>query len=483
MGNFGILGISIFMAFSASVAMAGPSDFELITVPVDGSPCSKACLPGVCRYQGGVEQCVLKTSTDPQANSNTNTNANTEQNTGGNTSATMTTADCLSQMSQLVDKCTTQEDSTSHSCNDSEDPTMNSTLNTLQQAAVVLGQQTASSVTAACSKMAGLSEAANAAVAAYQANCSAAINSCNSACASAVSFWNKQKGCAEQVSATMVGPPQVPPTTLYDRAKDSMKACQGFNAKAQQAQQAVQNYAMTAANAAHCADSTSGTPTPQLCQQNPNLEGCSAINMDCSNAAMASNKVCICSKNPNDPTCLATQSASVNSQSNGTDMASKVSTTSGGDIGDLGATPDIAQGKLPTDGADAPIDGKQGAGVSFGNSTGNDVAAATKKVAADGKEAANGSSVNSGFYGGGSGGSFGSYGSDSSGSSSNFMQRMGSALKKGTSDLRQFLPGGQLDPRRGLAGASGPDGITGPNSNIWEKIQNRYQVVRPTLIP
>jgi hypothetical protein len=35
-----------------------------------------------------------------------------------------------------------------------------------------------------------------------------------------------------------------------------------------------------------------------------------------------------------------------------------------------------------------------------------------------------------------------------------------------------------MDPRvnRGLAGITGPDGITGPHTDIWKKIQNRYQV-------
>jgi hypothetical protein len=50
-------------------------------------------------------------------------------------------------------------------------------------------------------------------------------------------------------------------------------------------------------------------------------------------------------------------------------------------------------------------------------------------------------------------------------------------------DLKQFLPGGQMDPSRGLAGAAGPDGITGPNSDIWKKIKMRYYSVTPSLLP
>ena len=61
--------------------------------------------------------------------------------------------------------------------------------------------------------------------------------------------------------------------------------------------------------------------------------------------------------------------------------------------------------------------------------------------------------------------------------------RFTKAIGTNKPDLRQFLPGGRLDPNRGVAGSSGPDGITGPHSNIWQKVQNRYKVVSPSLIP
>jgi hypothetical protein len=34
-----------------------------------------------------------------------------------------------------------------------------------------------------------------------------------------------------------------------------------------------------------------------------------------------------------------------------------------------------------------------------------------------------------------------------------------------------------------VGGRVGIDGITGPNSNIWQKVQNRYQVLKDTLHP
>ncbi|GIL16685.1 MAG: hypothetical protein BroJett040_04360 [Oligoflexia bacterium] len=50
-------------------------------------------------------------------------------------------------------------------------------------------------------------------------------------------------------------------------------------------------------------------------------------------------------------------------------------------------------------------------------------------------------------------------------------------------DWRKFLPGGQYDPRRGIAGVTGPDGITGPATNLFDKVHNRYGAVGHTLKP
>jgi hypothetical protein len=59
----------------------------------------------------------------------------------------------------------------------------------------------------------------------------------------------------------------------------------------------------------------------------------------------------------------------------------------------------------------------------------------------------------------------------------------GGASSNAAVDLKKFLPGGQMDPARGIAGISGPDGITGPNSNLWEKVNIRYQEFSANLLP
>lgn len=92
--------------------------------------------------------------------------------------------------------------------------------------------------------------------------------------------------------------------------------------------------------------------------------------------------------------------------------------------------------------------------------------------------------VTAGFYGagGGAGGSLGGRGG--SGGAGGYGGQRAANGAAGGPDLRAFLPGGKYDPRqRGIAGATGVDGITGPHTNIWHKIQNRYQATSPTLLP
>lgn len=397
------------------------------------------------------------------------------------TSSSASATTCNTQMQALIQKCNESTSEAQNSCDDSQ----NTGLAQAQQAAVGIGSVVSQSVAAACSAMGKISQTANAAVAGYQMNCSASVSSCSSDCAAAMSYYNSTKGCS--VDPSLVGPPGPPNTAFKTQITETQKVCTGLNAKVQQAQQALNNFMATTLQAQNCDSLTSGTSsvTTELCLQNPSLAGCSAINMDCSNAAMASNKVCICSKNPNDPSCLATQSASNMTTSASTTPGLTSSSASAGDLGDLGSTPEIAQGKMPTSGNDAPIDGKQGAGAALGGNSADGAAAGAAKKAT-GEAAAAEAGVNAGFYGGGSGGgSFGGSGGGGSGDPLNrFAMAAGAAGKKDGVNLRQFLPGGNMDPRaRGLAGISGPDGITGPHSDIWQKIQNRYQVVGPSLMP
>lgn len=390
---------------------------------------------------------------------------------------------CSSEMQALLDQCQTQVSETSYSCDEKNDSGMSSVANTASQLSLMFGQQTAGSIQAACSKMASFSAAANAAVAAYRMNCQSSISSCHSTCEQAVQFAQQNTSCLDAAEGGNGISRQ-----MLASAERTAERCNEFESKVQEANQAINNFAGTMQNAAQCSAATAGDSTqlPELCKANPSLPGCDAVAaVDCTNPAMSGNKVCVCAKNPTDPICMGENSAGGSTIYSSTNPTSRLSTQgveAGG--GDLPGLPPIAAGKPGSGGAGEAVDGKQGGGAgisSLGGSGGGSSAAGG--AGEEGLE--DGLQVNAGFYGGG--GSFG--GSGGGGGRGEYngpggAKVPGAVKGKNGPDLSKFLPGGKYDPKlRGLAGNGGPDGITGPHSNIWQKIQNRYRVMSPTLLP
>lgn len=102
-----------------------------------------------------------------------------------------------------------------------------------------------------------------------------------------------------------------------------------------------------------------------------------------------------------------------------------------------------------------------------------------------GQQAANkGLNWGKGYMGGGSGPGFGGGpGGNGDPSQGGGNKVGGQPGVNGGPDWRKFLPGGQYDPRRGIAGVTGPDGITGPATDLFGKVHNRYGAVGHTLKP
>lgn len=377
---------------------------------------------------------------------------------------------CAAKLADLNNACGAKTLDATNSCDDSQ----NSGLAQAQQVAVALGQSVSASIEAACSAMGKISQAANAATAAYQMSCQSSVSDCTSACNAALQYYN---------TCTKNGYTNI---DLQTAIKDSAKTCTSLQAKANQAQQAIQNVLQTAMQAQNCASLSSGTSAAatDFCVSNPNLAGCTNTVVDCSSAEMATNKVCVCAKNPNDPSCAA--ATSVSDMSSSAPTATRTTASDASDIGDLGGTPEITQAPLNKTATDPGIDGKQGSGTSF-SSNGADFGSSDNR--ASGKSGANSgdsaAAIGSGFYGSG-GGSGSSVGGSSSGQNENpyIVKTDLSKETKSTADLRKFLPGAQFAPKaQGIAGSTGVDGITGPNSDIWLKVKNRYQIVTPSLIP
>jgi hypothetical protein len=118
--------------------------------------------------------------------------------------------------------------------------------------------------------------------------------------------------------------------------------------------------------------------------------------------------------------------------------------------------------------------GGGGGGINPGKNAGNG------KNAGGGSSNADKTKVLNGFYGSNAGLAPGT--GSGSGNSGNGAGRAG-AGGVAKIDLKQFLPGGKFDPKRGLAGISGPDGITGPSSDIFAKVNIRYRAVTTSLRP
>lgn len=454
-------------------------------------------IEGYCGRRPGATVPAAQTREAPPTNTQQqNQNQSANQN-----------AQCQTQFQQMYQQCTTAIEDTSNMCDEKNDAGMNSVSASASQIALMMGQQTAASIQAACSKMADISQAANGAVAAYRLACSNSIKSCRSTCVDLVNYAKANSTCfsgsaAVTLSSSVSSEVQQVANQLRNQNGLAMTSsaealagrCNNYDAKLNEAQQAISNYGMTAANASQCAELSKGTTTavPEFCKANPTYAGCNpAAPVDCSNPEMATtNKVCVCSVNPNNPICSNSQKVAGDGPNTSLiDSASRVATAGGAEevTGDLPGLPSITHGKLPGGGSGDSVDGQQGVGSPVsGSSSGSGGLAGKNAGAGERAAAANAEGVLGGTYGGG--GSYRGVGGGGSGEGSSAARGVAAnnpgVPGQGGPDLRQFLPGGKYDPRsRGIAGASGPDGITGPHSNIWQKIQNRYQVVRPSLMP
>lgn len=391
------------------------------------------------------------------------------------------TIECTTNYGHLVEACRAEIASTENTCDEKNDSQMSSVTDQMSQMALTVGNQTSGSIQAACSNMATVSQAANAAVAGYRLNCSNAIQACNSKCGQLRSYLDQNWQCITNSSPDFR-------SRLNNDVSDMTRTCQSFVAKTNEATKAMQNFLATSANASKCSQLTDGTggDMPSFCAANPSSPNCLAA-VDCKNPMMASNKVCICAANPAAPECLTGRNEnSANFQSSFVgsdqyDFSSRLGAQSADFSTDVPGIPAIAMGERAGD-SGASLDGKQGGGGIGGGSGGGGGSGAPGSGDDGGGGSGLSKDINGGFYGGGGG--FGAGGDSYAGS----RNAAGVAVGPGkpgdpkSPDLRKFLPSGQLDPRRG-AGMGGLDGITGPHTNIWQKIQNRYQVMKPSLLP
>ncbi len=132
------------------------------------------------------------------------------------------------------------------------------------------GQQVLPALTGSCGQLANLAQGANGAVAAYSANCSSSIDSCRDDCKAAKEYLKSNLLC-------IIGGDSALQSTLESAASDSLERCNGFDAKMQAANQAVQSYVGAAAQGTQCAAEADAAATvPDYCKLNPTVPGCVA---------------------------------------------------------------------------------------------------------------------------------------------------------------------------------------------------------------
>ncbi|XGC81325.1 hypothetical protein ACES2L_02360 [Bdellovibrio bacteriovorus] len=389
-----------------------------------------------------------------------------------------TIRECEQQYLNLSQECSTKVEETTASCDEKNTPELNSASDLASKLTLQAGQ---ASIQNACSDMAKVSVAANAGLAAYRTTCSNSMKTCKTTCTNLVNYVNSNPHCFSKT-------PQA-----TQNAQEVSKSCDQFESRMSEAQQAIQNIGQTAASATGCSDATFGGRAETAAPTFPGMVDMSQV--DCSKPESATNKVCVCAKNPNDPMCMQMQKTGglVSQTDGGIDSSSRLKepASQGMNFGeDLPTLPGIAQGSGSYGNDGQAVEGKQGGDVglgamadSVGRGSGSNAGGSNGSTAAAEAESS-----------GGLGGFFGAVASIFRPSDSDPGKGAGAgagkldANKDGKNakdaNLRQFLPGGKYDPRlRGIAGAQGVDGITGPNSDIWQKIQNRYRVVSPSLHP
>ncbi|MGZ3780426.1 MAG: hypothetical protein ACXVCY_07265 [Pseudobdellovibrionaceae bacterium] len=401
------------------------------------------------------------------------------QDSGKGTSA------CEQEFESLMQKCRTQITDTNNACDDKKDAGMNNALNGASQLGQVMGQ--AGGIQGSCSNTTAIMGGANAALAAFKMSCSSSVTSCDTVCNNAKNFAVSNNSCMTGLGAT----DYAGSTTLTEKADKAIEECNAFSAKVNEANQAIASFAQTLMGAANCQAASSGTGMPnlavqKLCVSNPQYPGCAgAAAVDCTNPQIAAtNKICICGKNPMDPSCSDQKLGGGPTAGPNIDPSTRASkadpSSLGGNLPDL-PSPDLGNVKTT---AGKPIDGKQGGNAALGGDSNNGAGNAPAKGGAGTSASEGPASSGSGFYGGSGSGMNGSNSSSSDGSNAaRYAASAGIAGKNANPDLKKFLPGGQFDPKRGISGMTGPDGITGPHTDIWMKVQIRYQVTSPSLLP
>jgi len=388
---------------------------------------------------------------------------------------------------QLAQRCKQEKPAADESCNP-EKGQMGQYSEGVKGAARGLEAVTQSSIAMACSNFNTVMGGLNAAMIGFEVNCNSSRKSCINSCGEA---RQKIEECDKkyQASEGIETPPASVTAAMAskDEVKEGYNKCVSYEARLNDAKQSLAGITNSIATAKQCKEIAKSQPG--LCTKDPSAPGCNQGPESCDNPAFAAtNVVCICMKTGGaDPRCQGSGGGNQNLSQfpngggnstptikpNTSGLSGTGGENSGGGLEPLAGVPGPGGGDPGEDPG-----GKKGSGAPLnpGQGGGNSGAVGANRNGGAGESDRN-ASIYAGNWGGrgGGGGSFGGAGSGGRNSAGgNGFYRSPNQVP----DLNKFRPGmmGADKFRPAVAGVSGPDGMTGPNTaTLWQKVQNRYQ--------
>lgn len=394
----------------------------------------------------------------------------------------------------FLSDCKTFSEEAADACNEAKDSNFMNTMDKVDEFNKMLtmspaGAQMGVSVANICNSASNLLQVVNTSIAAFSLQCEMKRSSCQTSCVDALDAIRGMSDNDNGLVYTVLGTPTI--SQAKDFVNDKIHLCKNkIKGKLESGISSMMIFAKLRENSAQCDKDRKDQKAlqAQLCAANP--AQCKGP-VNCADAAFANDPVCKCQANPADPACSMFAGAGVarptmtatdngrNLSTNGNNAATNADAalaaaglTKGGDIMDPGLT---GQGG-PNSGVASPDGGGAGRGVGTANLPNGGGAA--------GKGGGGAAGFNTDILKNARGGSGASMPvANTTDSNGNPISGSGN-VGANSVDLTQFLPNGKLDPqRRGLAGVSGPDGITGPNTDIWQKVNIRYNAVRFNMLP
>jgi len=409
------------------------------------------------------------------------------------------------QLVQLTNDCESTANNVERACSD----TPSDMTSTLRLVAEQTSQMVGQSALDQCSAAAQAASATQSALSSMRLACGASFDSCRSRCERANAELQSVQAQLNQNPQMRTSNPGVDGqiSQFQSRIRSGNTQCHTAQGHLRNVEQNLSNVTRSMETSSQCAASLAANGQAPLtfdqCQLNPNQVGCELFkgisNANCSDPQFAATSlICICQRNPNAPQCSGiSQKSGGLAPNGGFESHSSGETATAGATASLGGSPfgggfgpggsemEFPEGVVGNPNEGIGPGGMMGAGgagmmgVMGAANQGRPLNEPYRKPTVE----TPGSRLNTNVIGRGGGGgllgairnAFGRGGGQAIPSNSNNPVGSDLAQKKTNPDLTQFLPGGLRDPkRRSLSSTFGPDGITGPFTDNFKKINVRY---------